>query len=311
MNRWVSLFSLIAVLFLLSSIFFVHGLLGEIDMIGVVARVWDGDTFDLESGVRVRLADINASEMGDPGYAEARDFLISIVYDETVYLDVDDEYTYDDEGEGSRLVCVVYVDYNGTHYLNVNKALLVEGHATIWEHDNQFNPYSWKLYVPIDEVSEPPPPIELPWAAGNYFPEPDSVDVPLDTNISISFGRPPSIVNMSLSPEVPIKERTFESIWVAGGKYTFHLAELLEPSTTYTVTMVFGQESAPEDFAPISTRTWNFTTKAQSTEPTLPPDPDQTGFEFPTAEVIISTIIISLALVTIYYLKRKPEPKKS
>lgn len=136
--------------------------------------------------------------------------------------------------------------------------------------------------------------IELPWAAGNFYPQPDSVDVPLDTNISISFGRPPSIANMTIYPEVPIEERTFESVYLAGGKYTFHLADLLKPSTTYNVTMTYGQETASEGFAPLSTRTWNFTTTAQSIESS-----------FPLFETVSSAIVVSVVLVFVYYLKRK------
>ncbi len=137
--------------------------------------------------------------------------------------------------------------------------------------------------------------IELPWAAGNFYPQSDSVDVPLDTNISISFGRPPSIANMTINPDVPIEERTFESVYLAGGKYTFHLADLLKPSTTYNVTMVFGQETASEGFAPLSTRTWNFTTTAQSMD----------SSSFPLFETVSSVIIVSVVLVFVYYLKKK------
>jgi len=137
--------------------------------------------------------------------------------------------------------------------------------------------------------------IELPWAAGNYYPQSDSVDVPLDTNISISFGRPPSIANMTITPKVPIEERTFESVYLAGGKYTFHLAELLKPSTTYNVTMVFGQETASEGFAPLSTRTWSFTTTDQLSN----------SFTLPMLEIAGVLVIISIALILVYYLKKK------
>jgi hypothetical protein len=66
----------------------------------------------------------------------------------TVYLDVDDIYTYDYNGKGSRLVCVAYMDYDSTHWINVNKALLDEEHAKIDNFYNEFNPYSWSLLVP-------------------------------------------------------------------------------------------------------------------------------------------------------------------
>ncbi|MEJ5292449.1 MAG: thermonuclease family protein [Candidatus Methanosuratincola sp.] len=81
----------------------------EIDMNSTVMAVHDGDTFTLATGERVRLADLNAPELGEDGSYEARDYLSSLVWQKTVYLDVDDKYRTDIYG---RLVCVVYVDYN-------------------------------------------------------------------------------------------------------------------------------------------------------------------------------------------------------
>ena len=72
----------------------------------------------------------------------------------TVYLDVDDEYTYDTTG--TRLVCVVYLDFNSTHYLNVNEDLLVKGYALKRDYDNEFNPNTWTLLVPRTTPSDTP-----------------------------------------------------------------------------------------------------------------------------------------------------------
>ena len=126
----------------------------ETDKTTVVSRVIDGDTFDTTSGDRIRLADVDAPEKGESGYYDAKNFLIGLVYDKTVYLDIDDIYRTDKYG---RLVCVVYVDYNSTHFKNVNEALLVEGYAVIWNFYNEFNPSTWSLYYPKEESPEPPP----------------------------------------------------------------------------------------------------------------------------------------------------------
>jgi len=139
---------------------------GEIDATAVVVDVHDGDTFYLDRIVNgsntIRMADINASELGQPLFYEARDFLSGLVLHKTVYLDIDDVYVYDYSGTGDRLVCVVYVDYNSTHYLNVNEALLVAGLAEKKEYDNEFNADTWNLYVPkTDMVPEFPTPIIL------------------------------------------------------------------------------------------------------------------------------------------------------
>jgi len=127
----------------------------ETDKTTVVSWVIDGDTFDTTSGDRIRLADVDAPEKGKSGYYDARNFLIELVYDKTVYLDIDDIHKIDIYG---RLVCVVYVGYNSTHFKNVNKALIVEGYAVIDDYDNnEFNPYSWNLYYPKEENPEPFP----------------------------------------------------------------------------------------------------------------------------------------------------------
>lgn len=123
----------------------------ENDKTAVASRVIDGDTFDTAAGDRVRLADIDAPESGESGYYEAKNYLSGLVYNEQVYLDIDDVYGTDKYG---RLVCVVYVDHSATEVCNVNKALLVEGHAVIWNFNNEFDPYTWSLYCPNEPGQE-------------------------------------------------------------------------------------------------------------------------------------------------------------
>jgi endonuclease YncB( thermonuclease family) len=129
---------------------------GEIDAIAVAVDVHDGDTFNLDRIINgsdtVRLADIDASELGQPLSYEARDFLKGLTLAKTVYLDIDDIYVYDYRGTGDRLVCVVYVDYNSTHYENVNKALWTAGLAEKEEYDNEFIADTWTLYVPKTDL---------------------------------------------------------------------------------------------------------------------------------------------------------------
>ena len=121
----------------------------EIDAITTVTNIIDGDTFDSLLG-RVRLADINAPELDEPGGYEAKNALTSLILNRVVYLDIDDIYGTDPYG---RIVAVVYVRYNSTHLLNVNKWLLDNGYAVIADYPNEFNPYLWRLYVryPIEE----------------------------------------------------------------------------------------------------------------------------------------------------------------
>jgi hypothetical protein len=117
----------------------------EFDMVSQVSGIVDGDTFDIASGDRIRLADIDTPEQWASGYEQASNFLEQIIYDETVYLDVDDINRWD--STGNKLACVAYVNYNLTHYMNVNKALLEMDYAVVWENDNEFNPATWNLYI--------------------------------------------------------------------------------------------------------------------------------------------------------------------
>jgi len=63
---------------------------GETDETTVVSRVIDGDTFDVTSGDRIRLADVDAPEHYEEGYNESKNFLSELVLNKTVYLDIDD-----------------------------------------------------------------------------------------------------------------------------------------------------------------------------------------------------------------------------
>jgi len=126
----------------------------EIDIKAKVYRVIDGDTFDAFPVGRVRLADVNAPERGEPGFWEATEALKQLVLGKRVFLDVDDVYVMD---KYNRLVCVVYIKYNSTHLLNVNKWLLDHGYVEVKDYPNEFSPNKWKLYVYYPEkVSEKP-----------------------------------------------------------------------------------------------------------------------------------------------------------
>jgi len=116
----------------------------EVDATTTADRVIDGDTFDTTTEGRIRLADVDAPERGESGYYTAENLLDEFVSDKTVYLDIDDIYR---TGPYGRLICVVYVNHNSTHLMNVNKALLLEGAVAIDNYDNEFNPYTWTLYV--------------------------------------------------------------------------------------------------------------------------------------------------------------------
>lgn len=165
--------------------------------------------------------------------------------------------------------------------------------------------------IPNTSPTPAPSLIELPYAAGNFTPIPNSTNVPLNATISITFGRPPSICNLNITPTVPVKERIFKAEGF-GGTYIFYLATQLMPQTTYSVTITFGQETAQEGFAPTSTRTWNFTTGTSMTNPspTLSPStspspslPSPSIPEFPACVVV--PLVLASAFLIIYWRRGK------
>ena len=63
----------------------------EVDATDSVVRVVDGDTFDTSANGRVRLADVDSRESGEPGFDEATDALTGMIGGREVLLDVDDD----------------------------------------------------------------------------------------------------------------------------------------------------------------------------------------------------------------------------
>ncbi len=116
----------------------------NIDMMGTVGRVIDGDTLDLVSIGRVRLADIDTPEIGSPGAQDAANYLAGLVLNRYLYLDTDAMYGTD---RYDRIVAMAYARHNTTHLLNVNQALLQANIAHVANFPNEFNPADWTLYI--------------------------------------------------------------------------------------------------------------------------------------------------------------------
>jgi len=112
---------------------------------GVVTRVVDGDTFYV-SGLpeRVRLADVDAPELSTAEGQRAKAALEALLLGRRVCLDIDDLYKTDRYG---RFIAVAYLDYNETHWLNVNQWLVERGYAAYVDYPNEFHP-PWPHYLP-------------------------------------------------------------------------------------------------------------------------------------------------------------------
>jgi hypothetical protein len=173
---------------------------------GVVSWIGDGDTFDINY-ITYRLADIDAPELDDPGGPEAKDYLFDLIYNEMVFLDIDDLYETDPFG---RFVCLVYLDYNTTHYLNVNLAMVLANQAILKNYDNEFNASLWTLYLskPIIPTPSPTPtPSPVPSPTPTLTPEPSPTPDPTATptpSPSPIITPTPSYLTPSPTPEEPM-----------------------------------------------------------------------------------------------------------
>ena len=87
-----------------------------IELVGNVTHVADGDTLDI-NGITIRLSLVNTPERGQPGFKEAKKFVISMCLGKKGELDVDDGQRRGDRY--GRELGVVYC--NG---INVNEKLM-------------------------------------------------------------------------------------------------------------------------------------------------------------------------------------------
>ena len=115
------------------------------DKTGTVSAVIDGSSFQLSSSETIKLAAIDTPTLGQSGYLESKNYLTTLIQGKTVILDEGAASITDQEG---RLLCVVYLDYNSTHYENINMAMIQNGYAvpngTI---SNGFDLGTWAWFV--------------------------------------------------------------------------------------------------------------------------------------------------------------------
>ena len=106
----------------------------------------DGDTVDVCFNIygiqRVRLVGVNAPEIGEEGYEEAKAFVNRTCWGEEVKLDVDDMKQYD---RYYRILAVVYVTET-----NLNEKMVREGYAEVMDiPPSEFDSYAGKVdYTP-------------------------------------------------------------------------------------------------------------------------------------------------------------------
>ncbi len=90
-----------------------------------VTRVIDGDTFETETGEKVRLVGINAPEISDIFGQEAKQYLSDLIENKTVDLQTDN--ISNDRDRYQRLLRYVILDV-----IDINKKMITDGFATAY-----------------------------------------------------------------------------------------------------------------------------------------------------------------------------------
>ena len=145
-------------------------------------KVVDGDTLDVEGIGRIRLADVNTPEIDTEEGKEAKEYVKGLCDGKKVYLDIDDLYI---TGKYGRIIAVVYIPYNETHYVNFNQLLLKEGYAEGRDYPNEFNPDVWER-SPLEYIALPtltPTPTLMSSPSPVYTPSPSPILSPTPTPI--------------------------------------------------------------------------------------------------------------------------------
>jgi hypothetical protein len=133
---------------------------------GRVTYVYAGDTLVLDNEENsIKLADIKPIDLV---VLSTINYLREKTFGKIVVLDISYTYRFDSY---DRIMAIVYADHNSTHYLNLNKALVVENLTTLRNEPNDFNPYFWSLYVPkssIPTITPKPTPTPTPLPPAPY-----------------------------------------------------------------------------------------------------------------------------------------------
>jgi ABC-type transport system involved in multi-copper enzyme maturation permease subunit len=125
---------------------------------------------------------------------------------------------------------------------------------------------------------------------------PTGTDIPLDATIQVEMWRGSfkEVGNLNLTPAVPVLNREEEYVIAASPLVTFHLSELLQPKTNYTVTLPIANETV----------TWNFTTGNFTLGNSVTNGQSELLFSFVIAGVIISVIVI-ISIAAVAFKKRE------
>lgn len=114
----------------------------EIDLVVNCTAVIDCESFKVQNR-NIKFADITTTEEGQEESDDATLVLSEFLVGEIVYLDTD---TKSDENDDENIVSVVYVEYNSTHFINLNYFISFSPYyETLDDATNDFDPNTWNL----------------------------------------------------------------------------------------------------------------------------------------------------------------------
>lgn len=119
----------------------------------------------------------------------------------------------------------------------------------------------------------------------NVGPQPNSINIPLDTSIIIDTVASAQIEDLDITPETPILYETSSSSGSITYENVFYPKDPLQPSTIYEV-------SATIFDIPIS---WTFTTVSEVFKPTI-------GYQLIKNVILISCLIAIIVLVVFSFI---------
>ena len=116
----------------------------SIEASGIVTRVIDGDTIDVQGFGLVSLADVKCPEMGTTEGVHAREYALENLLDVQVFLDKDDTAATNADGSIPCLVYLLGSDGKPNLNKNFNKMTVMAGHAVIKKNTGtEFDPAQW------------------------------------------------------------------------------------------------------------------------------------------------------------------------
>lgn len=179
------------------------------DKTGTVTSVISGNTFTINTGETIKLAEITVPASGEAGFETSRSYLASMIEGKIVYLDVDSRIIND----GDKFLCIAYIDFNTTHYENINKAMIEARYAApTTTQTTEFNPSTWTWFIAKQTATPTPTSTAAPTATVTASPTPFTAPSPSispDASTPTATPTQPTTTNSSAENSIAASSQTW------------------------------------------------------------------------------------------------------